>query len=236
MVGATAGAVPAVRGYFQRIREICDRYGVLLILDEVMCGLGRTGDLYAHSYDGIRADLVTLAKGLGGGYQPIGATLVDERIYAAIAGGRGAFEHGHTYIGHAVAAAAALAVQETIQNEGLLYNVRQRGAELMEGLRSQFADHPHIGDIRGRGLFIGLELVQDRARKTPFGAATPLHILLKKTALEHGLMIYPDAGTADGVNGHHILLAPAFIFTAAQVEELTHKLARTLQCVFKQIA
>lgn len=233
VVGATAGVVPPVAGYFKRIRDICDRYGVLLILDEVMCGMGRTGTLYAHHPDAIRADLVTVAKGLGGGYQPIGATLLDARIYRAIADGSGAFQHGHTYLGHAVAAAASLAVQQTIQRERLLDNVQARGAELFSALGQRFETHPHIGDIRGRGLFIGLELVADRETKTPFVAEMPLATLLHKAAMENGLMIYPGGGTIDGKQGHHILLAPAFIFESTHVEELVDKLAVSIDAAIK---
>ncbi len=228
VVGATAGVVPPVAGYFQRIREICDRYGVLLILDEVMCGMGRTGVLYAHQQEGVRADLVTVAKGLGGGYQPIGATLMDQRIYRAIADGSAAFQNGHTYLGHAVAAAAALAVQQTIQQQRLLENVQQRGAQLFAALRKNFAAHPHVGDIRGRGLFVGIEMVENRASKTPFAADVPLHSLIKQAAMQNGLIIYPGNGTIDGKRGHHILLAPPFIFEAAHVDELVSKLSRSI--------
>ena len=231
VVGATAGVVPPVEGYFKRIREICDRYGVLLILDEIMCGMGRTGTLYAHRQDGIHADLVTVAKGLGGGYQPIGATLMDARIYRAIADGSGAFQHGHTYLGHALAATAALAVQQTIQREHLLDNVQRRGEELFSQLRRRFEAHPHIGDIRGRGLFAGIELVErrhDDSPGTPFAADLPLPSLLKRAAMENGLMIYPDAGTIDGKQGHHILLAPAFIYESTHVDELVDKLSKSI--------
>uniref|UniRef100_UPI002596377B aspartate aminotransferase family protein n=1 Tax=uncultured Cobetia sp. TaxID=410706 RepID=UPI002596377B len=159
VVGATLGAVTAVPGYFRRIREVCDRYGVLLILDEVMCGMGRTGSLFAAEQEGVTADLITIAKGLGAGYQPIGATLVSQRIRDAIANGSGFFQHGHTYIGHATACAAALAVQQTIEARDLLTRVNVLGEGLKARLNERFAHHPHVGDIRGRGLFQGLELV-----------------------------------------------------------------------------
>ena len=228
VVGATAGVVPPVDGYFARVREICDRYGVLLILDEVMCGMGRTGDLYAHARENIRADLVAIAKGLGGGYQPIGALLMDARIHDALASGSGAFRHSHTYIGHALAAAAALAVQQTIQRGKLLDNVKKRGAELFAALRARLGEHPHIGDIRGRGLFAGLELVAERDSKKPFAAEIPLHSLLQEAAMQNGLMIYPGSGCIDGAQGHHIMLAPPFICERAHVEELTDKLAKSV--------
>ncbi len=232
VVGATAGAVPPVAGYFRRIREICDRYDVLLILDEVMCGMGRTGTMFACAQDGIAPDMLTLAKGLAAGYQPIGATLVSDKIFNTIQDGSGFFQHGHTYMAHATAAAAALAVQQTIAEDHLLENVITMGASLRAALEQQFADHPYIGDIRGRGLFLGLELVLDRDSKTPFDPTTDLHILIKKAAMQQGLMCYPMAGTIDGVHGHHILLAPPFIINHGQVNELVEKLARSIDIAF----
>ena len=224
VVGATAGAVPPVGDYFQRIRAICDRYGVLLILDEVMCGMGRTGTLHACAQDGVAPDLLTIAKGLGGGYQPIGAVLLSQRIFDAIAGGSGFFQHGHTYMGHPMAAAAALAVQEVVQRDGLLANVRAMGALLRARLDARFADHPHVGDVRGRGLFLGVELVADRAAKAPFDPARKLHARVKREAMARGLMVYPMGGTIDGVAGDHVLLAPPFIVTAAQIEAIVERL------------
>lgn len=226
--GATAGVLPPVAGYFQRVREICDRYRVLLIIDEVMCGLGRCGTLYTCEAEGVRADMVALAKGLGGGYQPIGALLFESQILDAIVGGSGAFSHGHTYIGHTLACAAALAVQQTIQREQLLANVQQRGRELMDGLQSAFGNHPHIGDIRGRGLFVGLEFVKCRQTKTPFAPSTHLHTRLKQAAMQNGLMVYPGAGGVDGINGHHLMLAPPFIYQSSHVAELLQKLERSV--------
>src|SRR6202453_617606 len=179
VVGATAGAVPPVREYFAKIRAVCDRYGVLLILDEVMSGMGRTGRLFACEEDGIAPDIVTIAKGLGGGYQPIGATLCARRIYEAIVGGSGFFQHGHTYIGHAIACAAALAVQETVEQEGLIGKVRARGEQLRAALARAFRDNPHVGDVRGRGLLVGVELVEDRETKAPFDPARRVHARVK---------------------------------------------------------
>lgn len=228
VVGATAGAVPPAPGYFRRIREICDRHGVLLILDEVMCGMGRTGSLFAAEQEGIGADLITIAKGLGAGYQPIGATLVSERIHNAIAQGSGFFQHGHTYIGHATACAAALAVQKTIEERGLLARVRSLGLDLQQRLQQAFGAHPHIGDIRGRGLFQGLELVAERDGKTPFPAEAKLHARIKKAAMQEGLLCYPMGGTLDGRRGDHILLAPPFILEEAQLDELVDKLQRAI--------
>ncbi|MDN6874267.1 aspartate aminotransferase family protein [Pseudomonas citronellolis] len=228
VVGATLGAVPAVPGYFKRVREICDRHGVLLILDEVMCGMGRTGSLFAAEQEGISADLITIAKGLGAGYQPIGATLVNERIHNAIAQGSGFFQHGHTYIGHATACAAALAVQKTIEERDLLARVRSLGLDLQQRLQQAFGAHPHIGDIRGRGLFQGLELVAERDSKAPFPAEAKLHARIKKAAMQEGLLCYPMGGTLDGRRGDHILLAPPFILEEAQLDELVDKLQRAI--------
>ncbi len=224
VVGATAGAVPPAPGYFARIREICDKYGVLLILDEVMCGMGRTGTLFACEQDGVSPDLLTCAKGLGAGYQPIGACLVSQKIFDAIATGSGFFQHGFTYIGHATASAAALAVQRTIESEGLLENVVAKGAALRDALNARFGNHPHVGDIRGRGLFIGIELVRDRGDKSSFDPALKLHARIKKAAMAEGLICYPGGGTVDGTRGDHILLAPPFILNDGQVEELVGKL------------
>ncbi|MFM9271224.1 aspartate aminotransferase family protein [Halomonas elongata] len=234
VVGATLGAVPAVPGYFKRVREICDRHGILLILDEVMCGMGRTGSLFAAGQEGVVPDLTTIAKGLGGGYQPIGATLVSERIRSAIAEGSGFFQHGHTYIGHATACAAALAVQRAIEQRDLLPRVRQLGEGLQQRLVDRFADHPHVGDIRGRGLFRGLELVAERDGKTPFDPSRKLHAEIKRTAMDEGLMCYPMGGTIDGRSGDHILLAPPFILEPYQLDEIVDKLDISLKRVFER--
>jgi hypothetical protein len=224
VVGATLGAVPAVPGYFRRIREICDRYGVLLILDEVMCGMGRTGTLFACEQDGVRPDLVVVAKGLGAGYQPIGAVLVSGSIYAAVRDGSGFFQHGHTYMGHPVACAAALAVQKTIRAESLLGNVERQGHRLAAAFTERFGNHAHVGDIRGRGLFLGLELVADRTTKAPFDPALKLHARIKQEAMARGLICYPMGGTIDGRRGDHVLLAPPFTIGEAHVDEIVEKL------------
>ncbi|HET9733771.1 MAG TPA: aspartate aminotransferase family protein [Burkholderiales bacterium] len=233
VVGATLGAVPPVRGYFRRVREVCDRHGILLILDEVMCGMGRCGTLYAFEQEGVVPDLVTVAKGLGAGYQPIGATLVGGHIYEAIVSGSGFFQHGHTYLGHAAACAGALAVQQRLHDGGMLARVAPLGARLERKLRGAFGEHPHVGDIRGRGLFWGIELVAERASKRPFDPKLRVHAKLKKAALEAGLMCYPMGGTLDGVQGDHVLLAPPFILEEAQLEELVAKLGSALDVVLK---
>ncbi len=224
VVGATAGALPPVPGYFKRIREICDKNGILLLLDEVMCGMGRTGTLFACEQEGVTPDLVAVAKGLGAGYQPLGALLCSGDIFSTIRDGSGFFQHGHTYLGHATACAGGLAVQKYIDEHDLLENVRRQGEALSHALHERFGNHAHIGDIRGRGLFIGLELVADRATKTPFSPSTALHTRIKSEAMSHGLMVYPMSGTIDGVRGHHILLAPPYIIDQTHVAEITEKL------------
>ncbi len=235
VVGATAGAVPPVGDYFKRIRAICDRYGVLLILDEVMCGMGRTGTLHACEQEGIAPDLMAVAKGLGGGYQPIGAVMLTERIYRAFANGSGAFQHGHTYMGHPLAAAAALAVQDVIRRDGLLVNVAEMGARLARGLKERFGQHPFVGDIRGRGLFWALELVSDRASKRPFDPAAKLHTRVKREAMARGLMVYPMGGTIDGLNGDHVLLAPPFIIDGSQVDRIVDRLGASIEAALADV-
>ncbi|KVH29894.1 hypothetical protein WT01_05500 [Burkholderia cepacia] len=225
VVGATAGAVPPVRTYLKKIRAVCDKYGVLLILDEIMSGMGRTGYLYACDEDGVAPDLLTIAKGLGAGYQPIGATLVSDRIYRTIVDGSGFFQHGHTYLGHATACAAALEVQRVIAEEKLLDNVKARGEQLRASLREHCGAHPHVGDVRGRGLFVGVELVRDRDTKATFDPALKLHAAVKREAMQRGLMVYPMGGTIDGVHGDHILVAPPFICTAQQIDTIVERLS-----------
>lgn len=228
VVGATAGAVPSEGAYFKRIREICDRHGVLLILDEVMCGMGRTGTLFACEQDGIAPDIVTIAKGLGAGYMPIGAMLCSARIYEAIAAGSGSFQHGHTYHGHPLAAAAGGAVLDRILGDGLLDQVKARGEALAAALHSAFGQHPHVGDIRGRGLFRGVELVEDRVTKASFDPVRKVHARVKAAAMDEGLICYPAGGTVDGRLGDHVLLAPPFIISETQIDELVGKLSRAI--------
>ena len=231
VVGATAGALAPVPGYFKRIREICDKYGVLLILDEVMCGMGRTGSLFACEQDGIAPDIACIAKGLGAGYQPIGAMLCTSEIYEAIEEGSGFFQHGHTYIGHPTAAACGLAVVGEILEKGLVDRAREQGEALSARLADGFAQHPNVGDLRGRGLFRGIELVADRDTKEPFDPAKGVAAKIKKAAFAEGLICYPMSGTIDGRRGDHILLAPPFIIEDAQLDELTDKLSTAISAV-----
>ena len=229
VVGATAGAVPPAPGYYRRIREICDRYGVLLILDEVMCGMGRTGTLFASEQDGISPDIACIAKGLGAGYQPIGAMLCSGEIYAAIEAGSGFFQHGHTYLGHPAAAAGGLAVLRALLGRGLVARSAEQGETLDAALRERFGQHPHVGDIRGRGLFRGIELVADRETRAPLDPARGIAGRIKKAAFEAGLICYPMSGTIDGRLGDHVLLAPPFIITDDQIGELTDKLGSAVE-------
>lgn len=231
VVGATLGAVPAVPGYFKRVREICDQYGVLLILDEVMCGMGRTGHLFACDADGVAPDILCIAKGLGAGYQPIGAMLCSSGVYDTIAAGSGFFQHGHTYLGHPVAAAAGLAVVSELLDRDLVPQVQARGEYLQSALVAQFGQHAHVGDIRGRGLFRGLEFVADREAKQPFDPALGLAGKLKKAAFAEGLICYPMPGTRDGRHGDHVLLAPPFIASEAELDDMVGRLSRAVDTV-----
>ena len=228
VVGATLGCVSAAPGYFKRIREICDRHGVLLILDEVMCGMGRTGTLYASEQEGISPDLCVIAKGLGAGYAAIGAVLLSEKIFAAFAAGSGAFMHGHTYGGHPIALAAGLAVQKVIKEENLLDNVLRQGERLERRLRERFANHHCVGDVRGRGLFWAIELVADRATKAAFDPAHKLHARIRNEGMARGLMCYPMGGTIDGRRGDHVVLAPPFICDGATIDTIVERLGEAV--------
>ena len=225
VVGATMGAVPAVPGYFKKVRNICDKYGVLLILDEVMCGMGRTGHLFASEFDEIAPDILCIAKGLGAGYQPIGAMLCSKNIYNRLGKGSGFFQHGHTYMGHPVACAAALAVLKAILNRKLLSSIKSKSNQLFNCLETQLGHHPNIGDIRGRGLFIGIEIVKNIETKKPFDPNLKVAASIKHAAFEAGLICYPMSGTRDGKWGDHILLAPPFIINENQIIELVNKLS-----------
>ena len=228
VVGATMGVVPAVPGYFRRVREICDRHGILLILDEVMCGMGRTGTLHACEQEGVSPDILAIAKGLGGGYAPIGAILLHDRIFKAVADGSGAFQHSHTYTGHPLACAAALAVQRVIRRDDLLANVREQGAHLARRLQERFGNHPFVGNARGRGLFQGLEIVADRGTKEPFDPQRKLHVRIKREAMARGLMVYPMGGTVDGARGDHVLLAPPFIIDSGAIDTIVERLGEAI--------
>ncbi len=232
--GATSGALTAPPGYFRRVREVCDRHGMLLILDEVMCGMGRTGSLHACEQEGIAPDLMAIAKGLGGGYQPVGAVLISSKVIDAIGAGSGFFQHGHTSIGHPVACAAALAVQHVLARDKLVERCAQQGARLGVRLSEAFRDHPHVGDVRGRGLFQAIELVADRASKQPFDPALKTHAKVKKAAMEAGLLCYTMGGTIDGARGDHVLLAPPFIVSDAELDQLIERLVTAVNGVVRK--
>jgi len=235
VVGATMGAVPAVPGYFRRVREVCGGHGVLLILDEVMCGMGRTGTLHACEQEGISPDLMVVAKGLGGGYAPIGALMMQDDIFQAVAHGSGAFQHTHTYMGHPLACAAALAVQRVIRRDNLLANVRAQGTHLSRRLRERFGNHPFVGDVRGRGLLQGVELVADRGTKEAFDPKLKMHARVKREAMARGLMVYPMGGTVDGARGDHVLIAPPFIVDDGAVDTIVERLGEAVDASTKQI-
>jgi adenosylmethionine-8-amino-7-oxononanoate aminotransferase len=232
--GATGGALTPPPGYLKAVRELCDRHGILLILDEVMCGMGRTGSLHACEQEGVSPDLMTIAKGLGGGYQPIGAVLAQTRIVEAFAKGSGFFQHGHTYLGHAVACAAALAVQHVFRRDRLVERVREQGRKLTERLIARFGQHPHVGDIRGRGLFQAIELVADRGSKQVFDPALKLHAKIKQGAMARGLMCYPMGGTIDGRLGDHVLLAPPFIISEDELDQVVARLGEAVDAAIAE--
>lgn len=234
VVGATGGAIPPTPGYFRGVREICDRHRILFIADEVMCGMGRTGTMHALEQDAVAADIVCVAKGLAAGYAPMGAVIAHEAIVSCLREGSGVFQHGHTYIGYPVAAAAALAVQKIIERDGLLARVKSRGATLRRMLGDVFGMHEHVGDIRGRGMMLALEFVHDRETKTPFPAEKKLHAAIKAQAMQRGLLVYPMGGTIDGRQGDHVLVAPPFIATAADLSEIVARLADAVEAALGQ--
>lgn len=228
VVGATTGCVTALPGYFPAMRAVCDRHGALLILDEVMCGMGRTGTMHAWEQEAVVPDIEVVAKGLGGGFQPIGGILIAGHIIDAFKAGSGSFMHGHTYQAHPVACAAALAVQRVIATDDLLTNVRAMGARLHDALHNRFGNHAHVGDIRGRGLFQAIELVADRASKTPFDPALRLHEKVKQLAYEQGVAVYPMGGTVDGRFGDHVVIAPPYIAEAFHIDAIVERLGEAV--------
>jgi len=228
VVGATTGAVPPTPGYLKGVRALCDKYGILYIADEVMCGMGRTGTLYAFEQDQTLPDIVVIAKGLGGGYQPIGALLARTHVVDALRQKSGMFQHGHTYLGHPIASAAALAVQRVLQRDQLLAQVRMRGAYLTQALNTALGAHQHVGDIRGRGLFMAVELVKDRTSRTPFDHNKKLHAVIKQQAIKNGLLVYPMGGTIDGKSGDHVLVAPPFIVSEAEIDQIVDRLKQSI--------
>lgn len=228
VVGAAGGVVPAPEGYAAAVRAVCDRYGVVLIADEVMCGSGRCGTWRALDHDAVQADITAVAKGLAGGYIPLGATVFSTAIGAAIEAGHGAVLTGHTYSGHSAACAAGLAVQKIIARERLLERVAARGAQLLSTLRSALGRFEEVGDVRGRGYFVGIELVRDRASRQPFPAQWGLSHAIGRRAFENGLICYPCAGNVGDGTGDTIILAPPFNATDSELAELVDKLVRSV--------
>jgi adenosylmethionine-8-amino-7-oxononanoate aminotransferase len=228
IVGSTLGAVPAPEGYFREIRRICDRHGILLILDEVMCGMGRTGTRYAFTEDGVCPDLVMIGKALAGGYAPLGAVLVSADIHDAIRDRTGFFWHGHSFHGHTLACTAALAVQHEIRDRDLYPNIRAAGEHLDWLLHERFAEHPHVGDIRGRGLMQGIEIVADRPTKRNFEASRQIHARLTRHALDLGLICYASGPSPESGVGDHVLLMPPYIVEPHHIEEIVDKLGQAL--------
>ncbi|MBC6439796.1 MAG: aspartate aminotransferase family protein [Rhodospirillales bacterium] len=228
LVGAAGGAVPAPEGYAQRIREICDRHGVLMIADEVMCGVGRCGTWRALEHDGVEPDLMPVAKGLGGGYQPLGACVYSRKVAEPIYGVHGMPITGHTFTAHTVSCAAGVAVQTIIERNNLLQNVTETGAYLRTRLQAALGQHTHVGNIRGRGFFQGIELVEDRDSKEPFAPDARMFHRVMKTGFDNGLIVYPTGGNVDGVKGDQIIVSPPYNATRDEVDEIVDLLATTI--------
>ena len=231
VVGAAGGCVPAPATYARRVREICTKYGVLMIADEVMCGAGRTGPWRALAYDGVEPDIMSIAKGLAGGYIPLGAAICTTPIWQAIRAKDGAFGTGHTFTGHTAACAAAIAVQNIIARDGLLARVTANEARLKDGLAEALHGVDAIGDIRGRGHFICTELVADRTSKRPFDAGRQLFIKIRAQAMQNGLICYPVGGNVDGTSGDIVILAPPYNCTDAELTEIVDKTAKSIRQV-----
>jgi adenosylmethionine-8-amino-7-oxononanoate aminotransferase len=228
VVGAAGGAVPAPAGYAKRIREICDRYGVLMIADEVMCGAGRCGTWRALEHDGVEPDIMSVAKGLAGGYLPLGVAVYHERVAGPIVQRYGAPLTGHTFTGHTAACAAGVAVQRIVEREGLVERVAREGAKLKQTLQDRLGSRNYVGNIRGRGFFIGVELVADKATKEPFDPAQQINIKVRERTFANGLICYPTGGNIDGIRGDQIILAPPYNATASELEEIVDLLDRSL--------
>ena len=228
VVGAAGGAVPAPAGYAKRVREICDRTGILMIADEVMCGSGRCGTWRALEHDGVVPDVMSVAKGLAGGYLPLGAAILAERLWEPMMARHGGLMTGHTFSGHTAACAAGVAVQTIVEREGLLDKVKTGGAHLMGLLRDALGERPYIGDIRGRGYFIGIELVAERASKEPFPPSLQLFARVRDQSFANGLICYPTGGNVDGVKGDQIILAPPYNASRAELDEIVDKLQQSL--------
>jgi len=236
VVGAAGGVIPAPDGYAVKIRDVCDRHGVLLIADEVMCGAGRCGTWRALEHDGINPDIMTMAKGLGGGYVPLGATVYSDRIGEPIFAKSGGPNTGHTFSGHTLACAGAAAVQEIVVRDKLVERVRTRGVRFQEDLKDRIGDVEAVGDIRGRGFFVGVELVSDRDTKEPFSPELMMFDRIRRHAMDAGLICYPTGGTLDGTRGDVVILAPPYIATDSELEEIVDKFDSALRNCLKDVS
>ncbi|MFB6506651.1 aspartate aminotransferase family protein [Streptomyces sp. NPDC002466] len=228
VVGSTSGAVPPVPGYLSRVKEVCHRHGVLLVLDEVMAGLGRTGQHFAYLDDSVVPDIVTVGKGLAAGYAPVSAVLIGPHVHQALAAGSGVLQNGQTNVNHTLACAVALEVQRTIVDDDLLGNVRKQGEHLRRSLAERFSGNPAVGDIRGRGLFVGIEFVDPEDGHSPLDGGARLSSAMKRTGLERGVLLYPGHGTVDGETGNHLLLAPPFIAETGDIDEMVARLGEVV--------
>jgi adenosylmethionine-8-amino-7-oxononanoate aminotransferase len=233
--GGGYGALVPPPGYFKRIREICDKYGILLILDEVYCGLGRTGHLHACEAEGIVPDLLVVAKGLAAGFAPIGSVLVSSKVHDMIISGTGGFGGGYTHSGHTQSCAAALAVQQIVREEGLVENAARQGELLTRLLYERFGNHRHVGDIRGRGMMQAIELVADRTDKSTFDPTLKLAPRIARAALDRGLICWAGSGTVDGTRGEHVMIAPPFIVTAEDVGQIVERLGDAVDAALQTL-
>jgi adenosylmethionine-8-amino-7-oxononanoate aminotransferase len=235
VVGAAGGAVPAPAGYAAQVREICDRHGVLMIADEVMCGAGRTGTWRALAHDGVEPDIMSVAKGLAAGYLPLGAAIYSDRVAEAIVKAHGGPQTGHTFTGHTACCAAGMAVQTIVKRDRLVEKVAEDGAYLFAQLHERLGERSYVGDVRGRGFFAGIELVRDRATKQPYDPGLQIAIKLREQSFANGLICYPSQGNVDGVAGDHVILAPPYIATRDELDEIVDKLAISLDQVMGKI-
>jgi hypothetical protein len=233
VVGAAGGCVPAPQGYARRVREICDRYGVIMISDEVMCGAGRTGTWRALELDGVEPDIMSLAKGLAAGYLPLGAAIYSDKVADAIHGQHGAPMTGHTFTGHTACCAAGVAVQKIVEREKLVERVHAMEGTLRNMLVEATSDIEAVGDIRGRGFFQAIELVADRRTKKPFDGERKLFMKIRQQAFHNGLICYPVGGNVDGINGDVVILAPPYNVTEAELTEIVDKTAASIRQVLK---
>lgn len=238
IVGAALGCVPYVPGYLKAMRDVCHKHGALFILDEIMCGMGRSGTLHAWQGEGVSPDIQTIGKGLAGGYQPIAAVLMSEKVVRALSDGSGQFIHGQTFQGMPIQASAALEVQRIVREEKILENVKAQGTHMEERLKLLLGNHPYVGDIRGKGLFWGIEFVRDKNTKEPFDPKLGVAQRVLDLAISppYNMTVYPGSGTVDGVSGDHIILAPSYLVTKEDVDHITNVVSDVIKEVFESVA